>query len=204
MFFRPLHTFKDEMLSLDRDLETGLRYLCIPVFDGNVQSSEHYALTAEEFDLLTVDAAAREAMAGRCRARLEDARLAEPPVLPRGEPCLPEGFRGGALINHYPSRDGLRDARVLKVFWNEQFSLACDLISREFYLDIVVLLPTGASGMTVSECYRLTPEEVRRVRHDHAALIHLAAKCQTHHNDAQLMSPPLVQRGIPCHVGVWP
>ncbi len=202
MRYRLIQTFEDEAVALDQDLESGRFLLSIPVFDGNRQSLEFYELTPEEYERVSNDATARQELTTLCRARQNDSRLAEPLSSLRGAPCLPDEWRGISLLKVYSS--GGREFRPLQVFWKEQFAFGYDQKSQKYILKIRIDLPTAMSGMTSDESYEVTEEEVGKVLHDPAALIYLAAKCQTHNNDANLLEEMRVPRGSACHVGKWP
>ncbi len=202
MRYRLLQSFEDEKMCLDQDLDTNQFLLSIPIFDGNRQYLESYILTPEEYERVAKDATARKELTTLCRARQNDSRLAEPLPSVRGTPCLPNKGRGEALIKVYSSRG--HEFRSLQVFWKEQFAFSYDQKSQKYFLQIRVDLPTVMSDVTSDESYEVTEEEVGQVLDDPEALIYLAAKCQTHNNDANLLEDMRVPRGSPCHVGKWP
>ncbi|MBB5039005.1 hypothetical protein [Prosthecobacter dejongeii] len=202
MRYRLLQSLEDEKMCLDQDLDTNQFLLSIPIFDGNRQYLESYKLTPEEYWLASQDAAARQALTAKCRARENDDRMSQPLPPVRGEPCPPGKWRGSSLIQM--SLDNGREFRVYEVFQKEQFAFGYDQKSQKYILQIRVDLPTVMSDVTSDESYEVTEEEVGQVLDDPEALIYLAAKCQTHNNDANLLGDMRVPRGSPCHVGKWP
>lgn len=157
-------------MSLDQDLDTGRFLLSIPLFDGNRQYLESYELTPEEYELVSQDAAARQALTAKCRARENDGHLTQPLPPVRGEPCVPDHQFGSGLIDALPLFNG-RQFRPLQVFWKEQFSLEIDQVSGKLFIIIRANIPNAPSEMTYNELYKVADEETAQVCHDPAALI---------------------------------
>ena len=202
MMYRLLQTFREENFCLDRELDSGMICLCIPVFDGVRQYGERYELTLEEYERSRLEPAWLVSLAEKCRRRENDDRLVDLPPLVRGEPYSINDWRfgEGLILNHH-ERNG-DEVRTLQVFKREMFSLGCNLDSRIFFLRICTSIgPMDAMG---SDEYEVTPEEYEAAARDREALIYLAAKCQTGNNDARLMGEMRVRRHSACHVGKWP
>ena len=67
--------------------ESGKYWLSFPVRSGIFEDIEIYEISASEFELFSENLDKAKDLVDRCRKRLEDARLLEKPITPRGDPC---------------------------------------------------------------------------------------------------------------------
>jgi hypothetical protein len=82
--FEDDHVDADGRLSLGADLQTGGRFLSIPVSNARVDYEEFYRLDEAEYVQLRADRDAARAFAEACRARRHDDRLILQPGTDRG------------------------------------------------------------------------------------------------------------------------
>ena len=67
--------------------ESGKYFLSFPVRGMIIEDEEYYEISEAEFKLFSEDLNNAKDLVERCRNRLEDARLLEKPITPRGYPC---------------------------------------------------------------------------------------------------------------------
>jgi hypothetical protein len=67
--------------------DSGKFFILFPVRGMILEDVEIYEISSAEFKLFSEDLDKAKDLVERCRKRLEDARLLEKPITPRGYPC---------------------------------------------------------------------------------------------------------------------
>jgi len=87
MKFRATKVTQTGRYSIGIEEESGKYYVSFPVRGMIIEDEEFYEITPAEFKLFSEDLNNAKDLVERCRKRLEDARLLEKPITPRGYPC---------------------------------------------------------------------------------------------------------------------
>ena len=86
MKFVDAYFSREDRYSLGEEVETGRRYLAIPVSNGPVDYEEYYELSRDEHDRFLAEPEAAADFAESCRLHQEDERLILQPGSNRGTP----------------------------------------------------------------------------------------------------------------------
>jgi len=87
MKFRATKVTRTGRYCIGIEEESGKYFLSFPVRSWILEVDENYEISAAEFELFSEDLDKAKDLVDRCRKRLEDARLLEKPITPRGYPC---------------------------------------------------------------------------------------------------------------------
>jgi hypothetical protein len=178
--YTPIHLFEEERLGLEFHTASERFCLSIAVCTEWVEYLEHYELTREEFESLSINAEARLELAEKCRARQNDARLMEAPPPVRGTPCT--GPRGAGLLSTRPNAE----FRTFQIVRKERFSLAQEVQTGKYCLEIPIDITPHWESVAY---YELKPEEYKIANQDKTVLLSLVEKCRNRENESHLIGP---------------
>jgi hypothetical protein len=87
MNFRATKVTRTGRYCIGIEEESGKYFVSFPVRSWILEVDENYEISAAEFELFSENLDNAKDLVERCRNRLEDARLLEKPITPRGYPC---------------------------------------------------------------------------------------------------------------------